>query len=44
MGVPGVKYGCDLNGYYGGPPRLPLLPLNGQERARVEELLHDLKQ
>jgi 4-hydroxy-2-oxoglutarate aldolase len=44
MGVPGVKYGCDLNGYYGGPPRLPLLPLNGQEKARVEELLHDLKQ
>ncbi len=44
MGIPGVKYGCDLNGYYGGPPRLPLLPLNGQERARVEELLHDLRQ
>ncbi|MGI8771919.1 MAG: dihydrodipicolinate synthase family protein [Acidobacteriaceae bacterium] len=44
MGVPGVKYGCDLNGYYGGAPRLPLLPLNRQEKAQVEELLHDLKQ
>lgn len=44
MGVPGVKYGCDLNGYYGGVPRLPLLPLNGAEKMQVEELLHDLKQ
>lgn len=44
MGVPGVKYGCDLNGYYGGAPRLPLLPLTGEERACAELLLRDLKQ
>ena len=25
-GIPGLKYAMDLNGYYGGPPRLPLLP------------------
>ena len=25
-GIPGLKYAMDLNGYYGGPPRLPLTP------------------
>ncbi|HZT39033.1 MAG TPA: dihydrodipicolinate synthase family protein [Bryobacteraceae bacterium] len=25
-GIPGLKYAMDLNGYYGGPPRLPLAP------------------
>ncbi len=34
MGIPGVKYACDLNGYYGGSPRLPLLPLTAAERDR----------
>ena len=23
-GIPGLKHAMDLNGYYGGPPRLPL--------------------
>ena len=27
LGVAGIKFGCDLNGYFGGRPRLPLLPL-----------------
>src|SRR5262249_37697581 len=27
LGIPAVKYALDLNGYYGGLPRLPLLPL-----------------
>jgi dihydrodipicolinate synthase/N-acetylneuraminate lyase len=26
----------DLNGYYGGPPRLPLLPLTAAQKAEVE--------
>ncbi len=43
MGVPGVKYACDLNGYYGGLPRLPLLPLHGPERQRAAELLRDIR-
>lgn len=32
-GVAGVKYAMDIQGYYGGDPRLPLLPLSkdGQE-------------
>jgi 4-hydroxy-2-oxoglutarate aldolase len=44
MGVPGIKYASDLNGYYGGSPRLPLLPLTGEERAQVETLLADIRQ
>lgn len=43
LGVAGVKFGCDLNGYYGGVPRLPVLPLNGQERAEVESLMLELR-
>lgn len=37
MGIPAIKYAMDLNGYYGGPPRLPLLPLTATQRAEVEE-------
>lgn len=44
MGVPGIKYACELNGYYGGSPRLPLLPLTGVEREMVETLLADIRQ
>ncbi len=34
LGVAGIKYGCDLNGYYGGGwPRLPRLPSTGEERS-----------
>jgi dihydrodipicolinate synthase/N-acetylneuraminate lyase len=37
MGIPAVKYAMDLNGYYGGPPRLPLLPLTAAQKMEVEE-------
>jgi 4-hydroxy-2-oxoglutarate aldolase len=43
LGVAGIKYGCDLNGYFGGQPRLPLLPLSGEERAEIEGLMQGLK-
>jgi 4-hydroxy-2-oxoglutarate aldolase len=43
MGVAGIKYGCDLNGYFGGRPRLPLLPLSGEQRAEVEELMQGMR-
>lgn len=36
MGIPAVKYAMDLNGYYGGPPRSPLIPLTAAQRAEVE--------
>jgi dihydrodipicolinate synthase/N-acetylneuraminate lyase len=44
LGIPGVKYACELNGYYGGSPRLPLLPLTAAERDEVEHSLRDIRQ
>jgi dihydrodipicolinate synthase/N-acetylneuraminate lyase len=43
LGIPGVKYGMDLNGYFGGPVRLPFLPLTGDVRGEVERLLADIR-
>ena len=43
MSIPGIKYGADLNGYYGGNARLPLLPLTAELKAEVEMLLGDLR-
>jgi dihydrodipicolinate synthase/N-acetylneuraminate lyase len=43
LGVAGIKYGCDLNGYFGGWPRLPLLPPTGEERAEIEGLMQGLR-
>jgi 4-hydroxy-2-oxoglutarate aldolase len=36
MGIPAVKYAMDLNGYYGGAARLPLLPLTAAQKGEVE--------
>jgi len=43
LGISGVKYACDLNGYYGGHARLPLLPVTSQEKAEIEELLAGIR-
>jgi 4-hydroxy-2-oxoglutarate aldolase len=43
LGIPGIKYGCDFNGYYGGQARSPLLPLTGEEKAEVEQLLSQVR-
>jgi 4-hydroxy-2-oxoglutarate aldolase len=43
LGVPGVKYGMDFNGYFGGSVRLPLLPLTGQAKSDIERLLADVR-
>lgn len=43
MSIAGVKYAMDLNGYYGGPVRLPLLSLNAEEKATVEKLMENVK-
>jgi dihydrodipicolinate synthase/N-acetylneuraminate lyase len=43
IGVAGVKYGCDLTGYFGGLPRLPWLPITGEERAEVEALMQGMR-
>jgi 4-hydroxy-2-oxoglutarate aldolase len=42
-GIPGLKYAMDLNGYYGGPPRLPLTPLAPAAKKEIEEAFADLK-
>src|SRR5437879_1998070 len=39
FGIPGVKYGMDFNGYFGGSVRLPLLPITGEVKTEVERLL-----
>ena len=36
-GVPGLKHAMDCNGYYGGPPRLPLTRVGAEARAEIEE-------
>lgn len=43
LGVPGLKYALDFNGYYGGPPRLPLLPPTAEVRAEIEGLLENIR-
>jgi dihydrodipicolinate synthase/N-acetylneuraminate lyase len=43
LGIAGVKYASDLNGFYGGNPRLPLLPLTAAERHEIESLMAKLK-
>jgi dihydrodipicolinate synthase/N-acetylneuraminate lyase len=39
LGIAGVKYACDFNGYYGGRPRSPLLGLSAEEKSEIEKLL-----
>jgi 4-hydroxy-2-oxoglutarate aldolase len=43
LGVPGVKHGMDFNGYYGGPARLPFLPLTAALKSEIERLLADIR-
>lgn len=43
LGIGGVKYGCDFNGYFGGNPRLPQLPLSAEQKREVETLLADIR-
>ena len=42
-GIPGLKYAMDLNGYYGGPPRLPLIPVGRDAQREIEEAFRELK-
>ncbi|MDI6824132.1 MAG: dihydrodipicolinate synthase family protein [Bacillota bacterium] len=38
-GIAGLKAALDMIGYYGGPPRLPILPLGEAERSRLRDIL-----
>jgi 4-hydroxy-2-oxoglutarate aldolase len=42
-GIPGLKHAMDLNGYYGGPVRLPLAPVSPAAKREIEEAFADLK-
>jgi 4-hydroxy-2-oxoglutarate aldolase len=42
-GIPGLKHAMDLNGYYGGPPRLPLSVPSSEAKRDIEEAFRDLK-
>jgi 4-hydroxy-2-oxoglutarate aldolase len=42
-GVPGLKYAMDLNGYYGGPPRLPLTVVTPEVKKEIEQAFDGLK-
>jgi hypothetical protein len=33
----------DFNGYYGGPGRLPFLPLTADAKAEIERLMVDIR-
>jgi 4-hydroxy-2-oxoglutarate aldolase len=39
LGVPGVKAAMEAVGLVGGPVRLPLLPLNAEQRKVVQDLM-----
>jgi dihydrodipicolinate synthase/N-acetylneuraminate lyase len=42
-GISGLKYACDLNGYYGGNPRIPLLPLTAEQKSEIAAAMADVK-
>jgi dihydrodipicolinate synthase/N-acetylneuraminate lyase len=43
LGIAGIKYACDYNGYFGGYARKPLLPLTGREKQEIEALLAGIR-
>ncbi|MBI2680729.1 MAG: dihydrodipicolinate synthase family protein [Candidatus Solibacter usitatus] len=42
-GIPSLKHAMDVNGYYGGPPRLPLTVPTHEARRQIEEAFQDLR-
>lgn len=42
-GIPGLKYAMDLNGYYGGPPRLPLIPVTPEAHREIERAFDGIR-
>ena len=42
-GIPGLKYAMDLNGYYGGPPRLPLASPSLEAQAEIAAAFAEIK-
>lgn len=42
-GIPGLKHAMDLNGFYGGPPRLPFVPPSPEAREEIAEAFAELR-
>jgi 4-hydroxy-2-oxoglutarate aldolase len=42
-GIGGLKCALDLQGYYGGIPRLPLTPVGPADRDSIAKALHDIR-
>lgn len=42
-GIPALKYAMDLNGYYGGLPRLPFLPPSAAVKGEVDDAFEGLR-
>ena len=42
-GIAGLKYAMDLRRYFGGIPRLPLLPLTDEKKQQIHKLLTELE-
>jgi 4-hydroxy-2-oxoglutarate aldolase len=42
-GIPGLKHAMDLNGYYGGPPRLPLTVVTPEAQREIAQAFDGLK-
>ena len=43
LGIAGMKAACDLNGYFGGAPRLPGVPLLRSQLSEVERLMRTMR-
>jgi 4-hydroxy-2-oxoglutarate aldolase len=42
-GIPGLKHAMDLMGYFGGPPRLPFVPVGPVAQAEIAKSFDGLK-
>ncbi len=42
-GIAGLKYAMDLQGYYGGPPRLPLMAVSSEAKRQIEDAFHEVQ-
>lgn len=43
LGIGGLKYACDFNGYFGGHPRSPLVTPSADLKAEIEQLLAQIR-
>jgi|Deesub1362B_J571_1020462.scaffolds.fasta_scaffold00838_2 4-hydroxy-2-oxoglutarate aldolase len=40
-GIPSIKYALDLLGFYGGPPRTPLLPISDKAKEEIKKVMRN---